>query len=545
MRRTIESAPRDGEFIIIEDDVSGRYDVAHWSPSGEWVREDGEPSKVTPSRWHPVRSEEYHAFGDERSSSVPAAAPVTVTPVEAQMAQVQAERAPDGRRGFATSIAVTLVAAALIGLYLHAEIAAFLTRYPGLQNIFGEQIQLAGQALRKPDLSAHQPQAEPDQARAQAAPHDAAQVQQSVETSVPEPLQSLESKQRSDALANELAGARRTIDGINLQLRTETARAQSLEEEREKAAALAQQAATGLQEMTANAEQYRGALEAERVRAAALASELAATRGEIEIQATLSRKSADEAGQHRQLAESAIADLRQSLQQEREKAAVLMQDATVVRQAMTISAEQHRRALEEGRVRFAALASELAGARHEIETHAALLRKADDDAAQHRQMAESAVAELRQSLQQERDRTEAMARDIESARRKTDGQVTVGRATDSQIIEGTQAAEVRVAARPVAAEAQGDPETARLMARAGALLGQGNIVAARTVLERAADRGSAQASFMLAETYDPIILSTWGTYGTRGEATKAREFYAKAHAAGIQEAKARFDALGQ
>jgi hypothetical protein len=538
MRPTIESAPRDGEFIIIEDDVSGRYDVAHWSPSGEWVREDGEPSKITPLRWHPVRNEEYHAFGDERSSSVPAAAPVTIAPVEAQMAQVQAERAPDGRRGFATSIAVTLVTTALIGLYLHAEVAAFLTIYPGLQNIFGEQIQLAGQALRKPDLLAHQPHAEPDQARAQAAPHDAAQVQQSVETSVPEARQSLESKQRSEALANELAVARRTIDGINLQLRTETARAQSLEQEREKAAAV-------LQEMTANAEQYRGALEAERARAAALASELAATRGEIEMQAALSRKSADEAGQHRQLAESAIADLRQSLQQEREKTAVLMQDASVVRQAMTVSAEQHRRALEERRVRFAALASELAGARHEIETHAALLRKADDDAAQHRQMAESAVVELRQSPQQERDRTEAMARDIESARRKTDGPVTVGRATDSQIIEGTQAAEVRVPARPVAAEAQGDPETARLMARARALLGQGNIVAARTVLERAADTGSAQASFMLAETYDPIILSIWGTYGTRGEATKAREFYAKAHAAGIQEAKTRFDALGQ
>src|ERR1700694_3563467 len=133
-----------------------------------------------------------------------------------------------------------------------------------------------------------------------------------------------------------------------------------------------------------------------------------------------------------------------------------MQDASVVRQAMTVSAEQHPAPPEDEQVRFAALASELAGGRHEIETHAALLRKADDDATQHRQMAESAVAELRQSLQQERDRTEAMARDIESARRKTDGQVTVGPATDSQIIEGTQAAEVRVAARPVAAEPQGD-----------------------------------------------------------------------------------------
>ena len=42
---------------------------------------------------------------------------------------------------------------------------------------------------------------------------------------------------------------------------------------------------------------------------------------------------------------------------------------------------------------------------------------------------------------------------------------------------------------------------------------------------------------MLAETYDPAILTAWGTYGTRGEVTKARELYAKADAGGIQEAK--------
>ena len=88
-------------------------------------------------------------------------------------------------------------------------------------------------------------------------------------------------------------------------------------------------------------------------------------------------------------------------------------------------------------------------------------------------------------------------------------------------------------------------EAAKLIARARALLSQGNIGAARIVLERAAESGSAQASFMLAETYDPAILSAWGTYGTRGEAAKAREHYAKAHAGGIQEAKDRLDAMRQ
>ena len=87
------------------------------------------------------------------------------------------------------------------------------------------------------------------------------------------------------------------------------------------------------------------------------------------------------------------------------------------------------------------------------------------------------------------------------------------------------------------------PEAARLLARASNLLGQGNIGAARIVLERAAEMGSVQASFMLAETYDPLVLSTWRTYGTRGDATKARELYAKAYAGGIQEAKVRSDAL--
>jgi hypothetical protein len=89
----------------------------------------------------------------------------------------------------------------------------------------------------------------------------------------------------------------------------------------------------------------------------------------------------------------------------------------------------------------------------------------------------------------------------------------------------------------------GAEKVARLMARASALLAQGNISAARAVLERAAVAGSAQASFTLAETYDPRILPKWRVYATRGDATKAREFYAKAEAGGIKEAKARFEAL--
>jgi TRAP-type uncharacterized transport system substrate-binding protein len=103
---------------------------------------------------------------------------------------------------------------------------------------------------------------------------------------------------------------------------------------------------------------------------------------------------------------------------------------------------------------------------------------------------------------------------------------------------------VAVAAdNPRANSGDGSGDTARLMARASALLAQGNIIAARTVLGRVAETGSARASFTLAETYDPLILPRWGVYGTRGDPTKARELYAKAEAGGIKEAKARFEAL--
>jgi hypothetical protein len=55
--------------------------------------------------------------------------------------------------------------------------------------------------------------------------------------------------------------------------------------------------------------------------------------------------------------------------------------------------------------------------------------------------------------------------------------------------------------------------------------------------------GSAEANFALAETDDPLIIAKWGTYGTRGDASKAQGLYARADTAGIKEAKARLEAL--
>jgi len=101
----------------------------------------------------------------------------------------------------------------------------------------------------------------------------------------------------------------------------------------------------------------------------------------------------------------------------------------------------------------------------------------------------------------------------------------------------------------LAPEAPGGREATRLMEQARLLLGQGNITAARSVLERAAESGSTLALFLLAETYDPAILSAWGIFsvwgifGRRGNVTKARKLYAKAIVGGVHEAKYRLSAL--
>jgi hypothetical protein len=91
-------------------------------------------------------------------------------------------------------------------------------------------------------------------------------------------------------------------------------------------------------------------------------------------------------------------------------------------------------------------------------------------------------------------------------------------------------------------QAAGTPDAVRLLARAKLLLEQGDVGAARSVLERAVEAGSAPALFALAETYDPAVLSAWGTVGTQGDPGKARELYGQAFAHGVVAAKDRLNA---
>jgi hypothetical protein len=143
MRRVIESAPRDGKFVILEEDAGGNQGVARWSSeAGGWVGEDGEPINITPTHWYPTqgqnhlqpgldfsfflrRAAEQRATSDDVPTSCSVAAgPVTGAEVGAQTTPVEAKRVSQARWRFAATLfAASLVAAAFTGMYFRAEMA--------------------------------------------------------------------------------------------------------------------------------------------------------------------------------------------------------------------------------------------------------------------------------------------------------------------------------------------------------------------------------------------------------------------------------------
>ena len=163
MRHPIEKSPRDGTAIILEDDASGTYDVAHWSTeAGEWLGENGEPIKIAPTHWYPIPRDQYLSREDEGARDQPRS----------------------GRSRRLASIDRNAVAAALIVTYFRAEVAGYVTRYAGQQDFLGVNQSdgyitglLAYQGSRKSTVAAER-QVEAGQASAPAQAQQTAKVKQ-------------------------------------------------------------------------------------------------------------------------------------------------------------------------------------------------------------------------------------------------------------------------------------------------------------------------------------------------------------------------------
>jgi hypothetical protein len=83
----------------------------------------------------------------------------------------------------------------------------------------------------------------------------------------------------------------------------------------------------------------------------------------------------------------------------------------------------------------------------------------------------------------------------------------------------------------------------RLCAQGLVAMAAGDIADARLYLERALDAGDIRALMVLGESYDPATLALMGAVGIKGDAGKARDYYAKALAAGMGAARERMAAL--
>jgi hypothetical protein len=100
-----------------------------------------------------------------------------------------------------------------------------------------------------------------------------------------------------------------------------------------------------------------------------------------------------------------------------------------------------------------------------------------------------------------------------------------------------------IAATSPAAPGSASDMARRLCAQGLVALAAGDITGARLYFERAADAGDARALMALGTTYDPATLARMGALGIKGDAGKARNYYARALAAGMGAARERMAAL--
>jgi len=188
------------------------------------------------------------------------------------------------------------------------------------------------------------------------------------------------------------------------------------------------------------AEAKAAKLQQERNRAAALASELATIRRD-DTTVALSNKAGDEVTKFKQAAEKGSAELRQSLQKEQERAETLAQELAMARARMNTfeaqarqasehaaelkqaadSAAELRTSLQQERDRASRLEQDVAAARLDVQKQTALAAKAGEEARQMKQAADSA-AELQKSLEQEKERTARLEQDVAAARRDAEKQ---------------------------------------------------------------------------------------------------------------------------
>lgn len=195
--------------------------------------------------------------------------------------------------------------------------------------------------------------------------------------------------------------------------------------------------------------------------------------------------------------------------------------------------EEKRKVEEEGR----RLAAEAQAKRLAAEAEAK--RKAEEDAnrlaaeAEAKRQAAEALAK-RQAEEEARRVAEAEGkRKAEEAARRAEIETRrVAAEAEAQRLAAEAEAKRRAEADANAQAAKADTakgEPSRLLTRGRQLLGDGDIVGARLILERAALGGDADAASLLADTYDAVALNRMRAFGVPPDAALAERWRIRAH----------------
>lgn len=116
-------------------------------------------------------------------------------------------------------------------------------------------------------------------------------------------------------------------------------------------------------------------------------------------------------------------------------------------------------------------------------------------------------------------------------------------APDIAVLKNTPKSADVIVEKPPAIPAIGKDEEALIMERGHTLISAGDIAGARLAFEYAAQRGSADAMFALAQTYDVDMLAEWNVIGIEPDEKLALEWYGRAAQKGHDPADARANEL--
>ena len=484
LAKQIEVAPKNGDFIVLQDTCS--WEVGRWAPEANgWVQPDGIPVRISPTHWTPLPDDVAGATDRERLLFLAGSLP------DDEAGQTQ--KRPHSRLIMTLVIAIFCIGGLVFWIGSEDSGSGNLAADP--EREFSQRQDRAYDAIG--DLTAARKQTNVALTEAL----DSERTPNSKERELKQALD--ESEARSNALDLELASAREN---------DAAARNRAATREHENAALVVETQ----QIADAKLRELKQALDESEARSNALDLELASARENNAAArnraATREHENAAQVVETQQIADAKLRELKQALD-ESEKRALALERELMGARATIASAEKPSTA--EVTARDATAPTE------------PLNRPMEGS---------NAVSEIPGSTPPQGS-SGIVTAGLQASSEATPDDATAhasGRLTQSDQSQHGQ---------PQPPNAMSPAEEAKLVARADALIKRLDFASARLLLAHALEKGSARAALMMAETYDWQILRPLRAYGLRGDAQKAREFYQLAAAAGIEKARERLEAL--